>query len=113
MRNLMMIGVMVVLSGCSSTGGQAVPYGKDTFNITQSNYGSYPKLRNDTIEAANLHCQSIGKAFSPVDEIKSSIDGGFAPLYTLDLTFRCLSEDDPNYRRPDVKARPDIMIESR
>ncbi|MGR3318991.1 MAG: hypothetical protein ACUZ8O_11000 [Candidatus Anammoxibacter sp.] len=113
MRNLMMVCVMVVMSGCASTGGQAVPYGKDTFNITKSNYGSYPKLRSDTIQAANSHCQSIGKLFSPVEETKSSIDGGFARIYTLDLTFRCLSEDDPSYRRPDVKVRPDIVIESK
>lgn len=107
------VGAALTVIGCASTGGKVVPYGKDTFNLSMSNYGSYPKVRADTIQVANQHCVSLGKLFSPVTETKSSRDGGFAPIYTLDLTFRCLRADDPNYRQPNMEQSPDVLIESR
>lgn len=108
MRKSVFISVLLV-SGCVSTSG-IVPYGKDTYNLTNKNYGNYAALRGDTLRKANEYCSGLGKSFQPQREEKSSIDGGFAPVWTYELTFRCLSEDDPEFVRPVMQSDPDVII---
>jgi hypothetical protein len=102
----------LILSGCASSSRSGIaPYGRDTFNVTNSDY-DYPQLRRETLDEANSHCRSIGKNFTPYSERKSSRDGGFARIFTFDMTFRCLSSDDPEYGRPVMENTPDVLIKA-
>lgn len=105
--------ICLAFAGCAATTSGVSPYGKDTFNLTNTKFSNYPELRKETLEQANAYCISIGKNLSPYSENKSERDGGFAPIYTLDLTFRCLSTADPDYLRPNMEETPDVLIKGR
>lgn len=51
------------------------------------------------IPAANIFCTQIGK-----NALVTNITGD-------DLTFRCLSANDPEYRRPDYEKSPNVIIQ--
>lgn len=58
-------------------------------------------------EEANNFCQSKGKLFQPVATKVVSAASGVDPF--VELQFRALSPDDPDYIKPDLEPLPDLM----
>jgi len=99
----------IFLSSCGVTTSGVTPAGKDTYFISGRGYAvtsdnAFPALYKE----ADTFCKNQGKAFSPfsshaerVDQMSSSVN----------LTFRCLLENDPEYKRPEMKQVPNTSIE--
>uniref|UniRef100_UPI003AF7EDDD hypothetical protein n=1 Tax=Thiolapillus sp. TaxID=2017437 RepID=UPI003AF7EDDD len=73
---------------------EVVPAGKDTYVVAgEASVGETSgAIIKTSLYKKATSCESIGKKFLPLNDSKSS--------YTADLRFRCLEEDDPEYRRP-------------
>jgi len=108
MRKLLVLLLVCILGGCA-TAGPVVPFGPDTYKISQDG-GAFStcimsKGTTSTIQRANKYCQRLGKNFMPI----SSYTG----ICSYDLTFRCLDEGDPELKRPDIEFTPDVVVEDR
>ena len=99
--------IAIFIVGCifySSTG--VFSSGKDTYTVVVSGRGNpWPvdmlKLAH---EEANNFCQSKGKLFQPVATKVVPASRGVDPF--VEIQFRALSPDDPDYLRPDLEPLP-------
>lgn len=62
------------------------------------------------ITQASEHCSGMDLLLSPVS---SQTSDGYGEEAAYQLVFRCLSEDDPEYQRPNWGVTPDVVIENR
>lgn len=100
----------IVASGCVST-SRPLEMGKDTYSVsaTADGYRTAAAARQSAFEVGGKKCQDIGKRFMLVNETSERTRMGIDT--TVNVVFRCLSENDPAYQRPDVRAAPDVIIE--
>ena len=101
--------ITIFIVGCawySSSG--VVSSGKDTYTVVVSGRGKpwLVDLQNMAYQEANDFCQSKGKVFQPVATKAVPASRGVDPF--VELQFRALSPDDPNYLRPDLEPLPDL-----
>ncbi|NKI19016.1 hypothetical protein HCU74_16530 [Spongiibacter sp. KMU-166] len=99
----------LMVYGCAST-SDVVPAGKDTYMIAgQGGEFDYSgsKIKAGLYQSANQYCVSIGKQFMPLRD--SYRDKG-SSMASAELHFRCLKEDDPELKRPNMESVPDIKI---
>ena len=94
----------VVFAGCTST-SEVVPMGKDSYMISgQSRGGAFMSGKSlvEAGKAANSFCEQKGLVMMP----RSANTDGSATwtAETSALVFTCLRADDPEYKRPDIKA---------
>jgi putative hemolysin len=109
-RLVLLIGAVVVLSSCSSSG--VLPMGPDTFTIATSSELSPAYAKKAAITEASQYCQSQGKQMMPVQTSQGGhVDAFGENLATYDFVFRCLVEGDPDLDRPTLERRPDTVIE--
>ena len=104
-RTMLTAACTLVLAACSVV-TEVVPAGKDTYVVAgEASVGetSGAIIKTTLYKKATSYCESIGKKFLPLNDSKSS--------YTADLRFRCLEEDDPEYRRPIMESVPNVRIE--
>ncbi len=86
---------LFILPGCVTIPGGPIPFGKDTYKITTTDWllgGPSGETLNKAIREAKVHCASMSKEFLSVNEREGNIHG--------QLIYRCLSADDPGYQRP-------------
>ncbi|WP_419616281.1 hypothetical protein [Thiolapillus sp.] len=105
-RTMLAAACTLVLAACSVV-TEVVPAGKDTYVVAgEDSVGetSGAIIKTTLYKKATSYCESIGKKFLPLNDSKSS--------YTADLRFRCLEEDDPEYRRPIMESVPNVRIEN-
>ena len=106
LRSLIVIPAFLLAACVSIT--PITPAGKDTYLIAGSNgMDEGPKgvnIKATLYAKANSHCESLGKKFSPLNESVTA--------RTAELRFRCLYENDPEYKRPNMTAVPDVKVES-
>ena len=101
--------IAIFIVGCifySSTG--VFPSGKDTYTVVVSGRGNpwhVDMLKLAQVEANNF-CQSKGKVFQPVATKAVPAARGVDPF--VELQFRALSPDDPDYIKPDLELPPDL-----
>lgn len=101
---------LIALSGCVST-SSVLEMGRDTYSVTATADGmrDAASARESAFESGSKKCASLGKRFMFVNEstarTRMNIDT------TVNVTFRCLSENDPEYARPNVRQAPDVVIE--
>ena len=93
MKICLFISLMLVLTGCSSTG--IVPMDRDTFMVAkrsaQVGFGPPDGVKADVYKEANEFCAKQGKGVETVDlKITNS---GFARPGNVTLQFRCVSAD--------------------
>ena len=96
--------VAFVFSGCTQTSG-VLPMGLDTYTITTSNeLQGVPGAKKQAISEANKHCVGLEKQMLPVNA-SSSVQPDFMgdPIGHYEITFRCLNEDDPEFKRPNLE----------
>ena len=103
-RTMLTAACTLVLAACSVV-TEVVPAGKDTYVVAgEASVGETSgAIIKTTLYKKATSCESIGKKFLPLNDSKSS--------YTADLRFRCLEEDDPEYRRPIMESVPNVRIE--
>ena len=87
-----------MLVSCAST-SEIVPAGKDTYIVSGMNeMTSGRQVKSTLYKKANAYCEALGKKVLPLNESVS--------IYSAELRFRCLTEDDPEYVRPIMKSVP-------
>ena len=102
--------IMIFIVGCtwySSTG--VFSSGKDTYIVVVSGRGKpwLVNLQRMAYQEANNFCQSKGKVFQRVATKAVPAAHGVDPF--VELQFRALSPDDPDYIKPDLEPLPDLM----
>jgi len=98
----------LLLSSCVST-SDVVPIGKDSYMVSGGGTGglSYGKTSIAATKKANAYCATLHK-FMIVRRIDTHQPfNGEA----TDLVFSCVTEDDPEYKRPDLRRDPTTIIE--
>ena len=98
-----------VLSGCVST-SEVLEMGKDTYSVSATADGmrSAASARQSAFEAGRETCTKQGKRFMLANESMSRTRMWIDT--TVDVTFRCLNENDPEYVRPQIRQAPDVVI---
>lgn len=95
MRNCLIILLLIIFTGCSSTG--IVPMDKDTFMIAkrsaQVGFGPPDGVKADVYQEANEFCTKQRKSVETVD-LKVT-NSGFARPGNVALQFRCVIADVP------------------
>jgi hypothetical protein len=94
--------IAFVLTGCVSA-TQVLEFGRDTYTVsaTAGSFRTAASAREGAFETGASKCRSLGKHFMLVDEATAPTRMGIDT--TVDVTFRCLSDDDPAYLRPVAK----------
>jgi len=91
MKYIVLLATLVLLTGCGST-SKVVRAGADTYMVS-SGGGMYEQnpsgIREEVYEAANSHCDGMGKRMEPVkvDERPYALGRHTA---SIALTFKCL-----------------------
>ena len=114
MRSLMVRMTMLLAVGsfaaCVST-SEVVPMGKDSYMISVDDSLTWNK-GNSAItasKAANAYCERMGKHMI-VRRMDTSGTPGWTTL-SANFIFSCVTEDDPEYQRPNLKKDPNTVIE--
>src|SRR5215831_10485180 len=97
-----LVGILIVacaaFSGCVST-SDVFEMGKDTYSVSATADGF--RARQSAFEARREMCSKQGRRFMLVNEDTSRTRMGIDT--TVDVTFRCVSENDPEYHRPRIR----------
>lgn len=107
----LILGAFVItLAGCVST-SQVLEMGRGTYSVsaTADGYRDAASARQSAFQAGAQKCASLGKRFMLVNESSARTRMGIDT--TVNVTFRCLFENDPEYARPDVRQSPSVVIE--
>lgn len=102
---------LIVLTGCMST-SEVVSVGKDTYMLMARGSGlltSSAEVPIEAMKAANVHCASLGRRMI----IRRTDTQGTPGLTDMSssLVFSCVTEDDPEYKRPDLQKDPNVIIQ--
>jgi hypothetical protein len=85
----------IPLTGCV-TASSVVPMGRDTYMISSTSGRAFPsRARIHAVKRANEFCDDRKLHMEPVSENSST-----GILSQADFVFRCLDENDADYRRP-------------
>lgn len=115
MKRLAVLAVSVGLAGCVST-EEPVQIGKDTYEISTDASGpgsglmTRGKLLHRNVKAASAFCARQGKVID-VQHTESSGIAGFTPV-SGDMVFHCYAENDPDYKRLQMKHEANVRIEN-
>ncbi len=103
----------VALAGCATT-SEIVPYGKDTYMLSSDDiWGGHSggSLQVKAAQSANAFCAKQGKQFIVRNTGTQGLQGWTPTSSTL--IFSCISEKDPEFQRPNLRAEPTTIIEDR
>ncbi len=93
---------VIILTGCA-VASDVVPMGKDSYMVTAPET-VMGQGRIIALKSANKYCASQDNHM-----IVRRLE---ANALTISLTFSCVSEDDPEYQRPNFKKDPSVIIEN-
>ena len=87
--------------------------GKDSYMLQSTSRGGLNagKERVEALKAANAFCDKQGKHMI-VRSTDHSGAAGWTPV-TNALVFSCVTEDDAEWKRPDLHKDPTVVIEDR
>lgn len=105
--------LLLALFGCASHSG-VVQMGKDTYLIAKQQATGFPGLGNikaEIIAEGSAYCRGINKEFQivSVNETKPPYILGNYPR--SEITFMCITADDPEHLRPKLQKTPDAVIQ--
>ena len=108
----LLLGMVSILTGCVTT-SHVIPMGEDTFSssATSDGFRDAASARNSAFKKATAQCTTMGRNFMFVNESIMPTRMGIDT--TVTLTFRCLTDNDPQYIRPNFEHSPDVVIENR
>lgn len=106
--------VAAAVAGCANSSG-VMKAGPDTYTISTSaspGRGGLPAAKRMAYEEANNECARQGR------EVFSLSEKGASPTWTegvanFELNFRCLTANDPEFQRQQLRSSPDKVIEKR
>jgi hypothetical protein len=93
---------MLALTACVST-SQVLEVGRDTYSVsaTADGYRTAASARESAFETGAGKCAALGKHFMLASETTAPTRMGIDT--TVNVAFRCLSDDDPAYGRPNLR----------
>ena len=103
-----------LLAGCANSSG-VVKIGPETYTINTSaspGKGGVPAAKRMAYEEAASACASQGLAVFTLSE-KTASPTWTEGMATMELNFRCLRPDDPEFKRQRLERSPDQIIETR
>lgn len=106
MRKIMFV-LCLMASGCASN--EAVMIGKDTYMLSDSSITGNGQLKTNLFAQAGRFCASKSKL--PMVVSSSSSDMFVGHPATAEITFRCLAESDPEWKRPAIRFSPTATVE--
>lgn len=102
-------GAALALAGCAFP-TDVLPIGPDTYSVSSRSPQGAGESRASALKVAGQFCTKLGKNILVRDV---SFTGGGFDQFSVDLIFRCLSEGDPELKRPNLETRPDVVIQNR
>lgn len=109
MIRLSLIG-LIALTGCVMS-SEVVPVGPDSFMVNTTVRGGGGAGGIEAVKVANRYCDS-SNLHMIVRRVDSTGVPGWTPV-SSNLIFSCVSDSDPEYRRPNLKREPNVRIENR
>lgn len=102
----------LTVAACVST-SQVLEVGRNTYSVSSSAdaYRSAASARQSAFETGASKCSSLGKHFMLVNELTAGTRMGIDT--TVNVTFRCLAEDDPASARPNHQRPSEVVIENK
>lgn len=103
-----------VLTACSSSSG-ILKMGPDTYTISTSaspGRGGVPAAKRIAYQEASAECLSRGLEVFTLSE-KTASPTWTEGMAKMDLNFRCLQSEDPEFQRQRLQSSPDQIIETR
>jgi hypothetical protein len=116
-RTLITSLITVLLVGCAHGTG-ILPAGPDTYMVSEHYApvrGGVTTAQQVAMTEANDFCENQGKKLLPLNTNESGIGINQAAWGNtgFSMTFRCLSPDDPELKRPQFERSPNVVIENR
>ncbi len=95
-----------VVAGCVTVPSNVVPIGKDTYQLSMTGVGFATQANTNmkALQQANAYCDKLGKHMVFQHNGEAGVYG-WSPRQS-NLTFLCLSADDPEYKRVKVTDAP-------
>jgi hypothetical protein len=117
MRQLifLLVSSLAMLTGCSSSSG-VLKVGPDTYTISTSaspGKGGIPTAKRIAYQEATVECVTKGNLEVFVLSEKSSSPTWTEGMANVEVNFRCLPKNDPEFQRQNLKSTPDQVIEKR
>ncbi len=112
-RLLLLPFALLGLSACASSSGVNI-LGPDTYNISATASparGGWATAKGIALSEAHDYCTTLGKEVLVTNTTTANTNGLGAG--SADVTFRCLSKDDPALSRPIYGPTPNTIIEDR
>lgn len=109
---LLILSISLLVAGCVST-SNVLELGRDTYSVsaTADGFRDAASARQSAFESGAKKCATLGKKFMLTNESVANTRMGIDT--TVSIIFRCLSETDRDYSRPDYQKSPDLLIENR
>ena len=115
MKIIIMLAATLALTACANSSG-VVKIGPDTFTISTSaspGKGGIPAAKRIAYQEAGEECARRGGL-----EVLALSEKTASPTWTegmasMELNFRCLRSDDPEFQRQRLQSSPDRIIENR
>jgi hypothetical protein len=104
---LLVAGLAALTAGCVYP-SDIVPVGKDSYMISSSTGSVFRSPGTSNVKDANQYCSAQGLHMI-IRRTDSSV-AGFGNR-SNDLIFSCVSDSDPEWRRPNLKRDPSVVIE--
>jgi hypothetical protein len=115
MRLALLIVTVSFVVGCSSSSGVS-RVGPDTYTISTSaspGKGGVPAAKKIAYQEAERACDKLGDLEVFVLNEKTASPTWSDGMAHMDLDFRCLHADDPEFQRQRLESSPDVIVENR
>jgi hypothetical protein len=114
-RRSIFVGVATLfMAGCVNPSTDVMPMGPDTYTVTGSSNLGIANAHKDALRKANAYAEKKGLNMIPVST-RSASEGNMmswsGTMYSFELTFRLVSNNDPEYRRPNLQPVPTTVIQ--
>jgi putative hemolysin len=111
MNNKIPLLLFLFLAGCAS--GPA-HIGPDTYMMSDTgawSWSSGSNLKAGLYNKAYSFCAEQGKEMMPTNTLQNNAN--FSTFAHAEITFRCLSKNDPELARPNLQKTPDVIIQNK
>jgi hypothetical protein len=102
MRIIWVIAAAATLGACASS-SEVIPSGKDSYMVIGSANGGMMAGHSmlEATKTANAYCAKLQKVMI-IRHTETGGNAGFGGEHS-NLIFSCVSEDDPEYKRPNLR----------
>ena len=114
MKTILINLAALALVACANSSG-VLAIGPDTFTISTSaspGKGGVPAAKRIAYEEATDECTKRGRQVFALSE-KTSSPTWTEGMASMELNFRCLRPDDPEFQRQRLQSTPDKILEIR